>query len=174
LKTRLRCGLEVFTDPVEVLSSSDGPLVAFVIFLSVFIGGIYYVLDKADVLKRIIAWIYRKFDKRRYAILCLWSLFSWCSALPSVSGRASSAYSACDPHVHLVRMGFAHRRRAMLSRRYARIRRSTLIPYGTALVQSIAGVPVYSGLCSGSSISSFPARPDRFVLLMQGVSNATR
>jgi len=58
-----------FTAPVEVLFSSDGPLVVFVIFLSVMVGGIYYVLDKADVLKRMIAWIYRKFGKQKYFIL---------------------------------------------------------------------------------------------------------
>ncbi|GEM_PF-2168539 len=136
-----------FTAPVEVLFSSDGPLVIFVVFLSVFIGGIYYVLDKADVLKRVIAWIYRKFDKRRYAILLF--MVSIFLVVGSTIGFGEGIIGII-PLVILMSISFGWDSLIGVALCYLAVTRgyaaSTLNPYGTALVQSIAGVPVYSGL----------------------------
>jgi len=136
-----------FTAPVEVLFSSDGPLVMFVIFLSVFIGGIYYVLDKADILKRLIAWIYRKFNGRRYAILFF--MVSAFLVLGSTIGFGESIIGII-PLMILMSISFGWDSLIGVALCYLATTRgyaaSTLNPYGTALVQSIAGVPVYSGL----------------------------
>lgn len=87
-----------FTAPVKVLFSSDEPLVVFVIFLSVMVGGIYYVLDKADVLKRMIAWIYRKFGKQKYFILFfMTSLFLIVGSTIGFGGNHHRHHSADSP-----------------------------------------------------------------------------
>jgi len=136
-----------FTAPVEVLASSDGPLVIFVVFLSVFVGGIYYVLDKANVLKRLIGWIYRRFDKRRYGILFF--MVSIFLVLGSTIGFGESIIGII-PLVILMSISFGWDSLIGVALCYLATTRgyaaSTLNPYGTALVQGIAGVPVYSGL----------------------------
>ncbi|MEN6417685.1 MAG: hypothetical protein ABFC73_02065 [Clostridiaceae bacterium] len=136
-----------FTAPVEVLFSSDGPLVIFVIFLSVMVGGIYYVLDKADVLKRLIAWIYRKFGKQKYFILFfMTSLFL---IVGSTVGFGETIIGII-PLVILMSISFGWDSLVGVALCYLATTRgyaaSTFNPYGTAMVQSIAGVPLYSGL----------------------------
>lgn len=63
-----------FTAPVEVLFSGEGGLVILVTGLSVAIGGVYYVLDKADLLKRFMGFLYRKFSKHKYMMLLVITL----------------------------------------------------------------------------------------------------
>ncbi len=60
-----------FTAPVEVLFSSDSLTIITIILLIIFIGGAFTILDKAGVLKALLAIIVRRFKNNRYLLLAV-------------------------------------------------------------------------------------------------------
>lgn len=136
-----------FTAPVEVLFSQEGSLVLMVTGLSIAIGGIYYVLDKADILKRLMGFLYTKFSRHKYLMMVIVTVvFLLIGSLFGITDEVIGIV----PLMILLSISFGWDSLVgagicflAVSRGYAA---STLNPYGTALAQGIAGVPLYSGL----------------------------
>lgn len=60
-----------FTAPVEVLWGDDAPVVITIIFVILFIGGSFALLDRAGVLKALIARIVLRMGHRKYLLLAV-------------------------------------------------------------------------------------------------------
>jgi len=63
-----------FTAPFEVLFSANAPVIIVLIFLIVFIGGGYEILNRIGVFKEIIAKIVQRYGAKRYLLICAVSL----------------------------------------------------------------------------------------------------
>jgi Predicted membrane protein len=59
-----------FTAPIEVLFSSDGLTAIMLVLLIISIGGGFEVLDKVGVFKEIISKVIRKFNGKKYLLIC--------------------------------------------------------------------------------------------------------
>lgn len=64
-----------FTAPVEVLGSSDAVMVITIILFILLVGGSFAVLDRAGVIRTIIAGITTRFRSRRYLLIAAVTLF---------------------------------------------------------------------------------------------------
>jgi len=64
-----------FTAPVEVLGSSDALMVITIILFILLVGGSFAVLDRAGVIRSIIAGIVHRFRSRRYVLIAIVCLF---------------------------------------------------------------------------------------------------
>jgi len=64
-----------FTAPVEVLGSSDATMVITIILFILLVGGSFAVLDRAGVIRSIIAGIVGRFRSRRFVLIAVVCLF---------------------------------------------------------------------------------------------------
>lgn len=64
-----------FTAPIEVLGSSDATMVVTIILFILLVGGSFAVLDRAGVIRSIIAGIVSRFHSRRYLLIAAVCLF---------------------------------------------------------------------------------------------------
>jgi len=60
-----------FTAPIEVVFSKDSLTIITIILLIIFIGGAFTILDKAGVLKALLAMIVRRFRNNRFLLLAV-------------------------------------------------------------------------------------------------------
>ncbi len=74
-----------FTAPIEVLWGPDAPIVITIILIILFIGGSFALLDRAGVLKAVIARVVLRMGHRRYLLLAIVVLcFMLFGALPGI------------------------------------------------------------------------------------------
>ena len=136
-----------FTAPVEVLFSENAPVIIVLIFLIVFIGGGYALLNRIGVFEEIITNIVRRYGARRYLLVCAVSLvfmffgsflgmfeevvplipvvviLAYTMGWDALLGLGMSLLSIC--------FGFAI---------------AVSNPYSVGVAQRLAGLPVFSGL----------------------------
>jgi len=135
-----------FTAPVEVLFTKSDMILFLMIPLAI-ICGIYYVLDKSDLLKRFVSFTYKKLSNHKYLMLVL--IVTLFLLFGSIGGLTEEVIGFI-PLMILMSISFRWDSLVGISLCYLAAVRgysaATFNPYGTALVQSIAGVPIYSGL----------------------------
>jgi uncharacterized ion transporter superfamily protein YfcC len=136
-----------FTAPFEVLFSANAPVIIVLIFLIVFIGGGYEILNRIGVFKEIIAKIVQRYGAKRYLLICAVSLvfmffgsflgmfeevvalipivviLAYTMGWDALLGLGMSLLSIC--------FGFAV---------------AVSNPYTVGIAQRLAGLPVFSGL----------------------------
>ena len=136
-----------FTAPIEVLWSSDAVTVISIIIFIFMIGGVFTVLDKCGMLHYIMSLLVRRFSTSKYKLMAILVLFfmlfgsvfgifeelvalvpiviilSHALGWDSLVGLGMSALAAC--------FGFAS---------------ATLNPFTLGVAQSVAGLPMFSGL----------------------------
>ena len=136
-----------FTAPAEVLWSSDAVMVISIIAFIFIIGGVFTVLDKCGMLHYIMSVLVRRFSRSKYRLMAILVLFfmlfgsvfgifeelvalvpiviilSHALGWDSLVGLGMSALAAC--------FGFAS---------------ATLNPFTLGVAQSVAGLPIFSGL----------------------------
>jgi Predicted membrane protein len=136
-----------FTAPVEVLWSPGNAQVITIIALLVLIGGSFTVLDKSGILKVALSMIVARFKNNRYGLMAVVILFFMLAS--SVLGIYEEAaplvvfivplalYLGWDSltglGMSLLALGFG-------------FAAATMDPFMITIAQSIAGLPLYSGL----------------------------
>lgn len=136
-----------FTAPLEVLWGPDAPIIITIILVLLFIGGSFALLDKAGVLKMIIAKIVLRMGHRKYLLLAVVVLFfmlfgallgifeEFIILVPVMIALAYllgwDAMTGLGMSLLAVAFGFS----AALAN-----------PFTIGIAQRLAGLPVYSGL----------------------------
>jgi uncharacterized ion transporter superfamily protein YfcC len=137
----------VFIAPLEVFTSSDALTGVAIITFIILIGGTFLVLDQSGVLKYIMEVIVAKFEKKKYILLSIMVLV--CMALSSVVGILEESITlvplACAISLALgwdSMMGLGFSLIAVAFGYSA----ATFNPFNVGIVQSMAGLPMFSGL----------------------------
>lgn len=137
----------VFIAPIAVFGTSDAMTGLAIILFIVLIGGTFLILDKGGILKYIMSFIVGKFSHRKYTLLAVMVLV--CMALSSVMGILEESITLVPLAVaislalgwdslvgigmSLLAIGFGYTA-------------ATFNPFNIGVVQSIAGLPMFSGL----------------------------
>ncbi|MBQ7542059.1 MAG: YfcC family protein [Clostridia bacterium] len=138
---------KVLTAPVEVFGSSEALAGVAIIVFIVLIGGTFLILDKSGVLSYIMTSVANRFSKRKYLLLPIVILLMM--ALSSVVGILEESVtivplcvalslalgwdSLVGLSISLVSIAFGYSA-------------ATFNPFNVVLVQSMAGLPIFSGL----------------------------
>ncbi|MBP9987921.1 MAG: YfcC family protein [Ruminococcus sp.] len=137
----------IFIAPIEVFTTSDALTGVAIVAFIVLIGGTFLVLDKCGVLKYIMTSVVNKFENRKYLLLPIMCLV--CMALSSVVGILEESLTlvplACAISLALgwdsmVGLGFS-----MVSIAFG-YSAATFNPFNISLVQTMANLPMFSGL----------------------------
>ena len=136
-----------FTAPIEVLWGPDAPIVITIILIILFIGGSFSLLDKAGVLRAVIARIILKMGHRKQLLLAIVVLcFMLFGAIPGIFEEAiilvpvmiALAYllgwdAMTGLGMSLLAIGFGFS--AALAN-----------PFTIGVAQGLAGLPIFSGM----------------------------
>lgn len=138
---------KTFTAPIEVFGSSDAMTGVAIILFIVLIGGTFLLLDKSNVLNYLMAVIVRKFAKRKYLLLPV--VIFVMMLLSSVVGILEESItitplcvaiclalgwdSLVGISISVIAIAFGYSA-------------ATFNPFNVVLVQSMAGLPIFSGL----------------------------
>lgn len=137
----------VFIAPFEVFTTSDAMTGVAIMAFIVLIGGTFLVLDKCGVLKYIMTSVVNRFEKKKYTLLPIMCLV--CMALSSVVGILEESLTlvplACAISLALgwdsmVGLGFS-----LMSIAFG-YSAATFNPFNVSLVQTMAGLTMFSGL----------------------------
>ncbi|MEJ5229337.1 MAG: hypothetical protein WHT65_04965 [Pseudothermotoga sp.] len=136
-----------FTAPLEVLFGPDGLRISMLILLLLIVGGTFYVLERAGVLKLVVQRIAYKFRERRYLLIAILSLSFM------IFGSVLGLFEEIVPLVPIVvelslRLGwdeFVGLGLSILSAGFG-FASATLNPFTVVLAQKLAAVPLFSGL----------------------------
>lgn len=139
----------VFLAPVEtfLFATSDAMTGVIIILFITIIGGTFLVLDKSGVLKYIMTTIVGKYEKKKYALLAVMILA--CMALSSFAGILEESVTLVPLAVAIslslgwdsfVGLGFSL---VAVAFGYTA---ATFNPFNVGIVQSMAGLPMFSGL----------------------------
>lgn len=137
----------VFTAPFEVFGSSDAMTGVAIILFIVLIGGTFLILDKSGVLKYIMSFVVKKFEHKKYVLLAVMVLV--CMALSSVVGVLEESVTLVPLAVaislalgwdSLVGIGIS-----LISIAFG-YSAATFNPFNVGVVQSMAGLRMFSGL----------------------------
>lgn len=139
----------VFLAPVEafIFATSDAMTGVIIILFITIIGGTFLVLDKSGVLKYIMTTIVGKYEKKKYALLAVMVLA--CMALSSFAGILEESVTLVPLAVAIslslgwdsfVGLGFSL---VAIAFGYAA---ATFNPFNVGIVQSMANLPMFSGL----------------------------
>lgn len=137
----------IFVAPFEVFTTSDAMTGVAIMAFIVLIGGTFLVLDQSGVLKYIMQVIVDKFEKKKFVLLALMVLV--CMALSSVVGILEESITlvplACAISLALgwdsmMGLGFSL---VAVAFGYSA---ATFNPFNVGVVQSMAGLPMFSGL----------------------------
>ena len=136
-----------FTAPIEVFGSSDALTGVAIILFIVLIGGTFLILDKSGVLTLIMSSVVLRFSKRKYLLLPIVILIMM--TLSSVVGILEESItivplcvaislalgwdSLVGLSISLIAIAFGYSA-------------ATFNPFNVVLVQSMAGLPIFSGL----------------------------
>lgn len=137
----------VFTSVFEVFTSDSALTGGAIICFIVLIGGTFLVLDRSGVLKYIMSSIVRKYSDKKHKLLAV-MIFA-CMALSSVCGVLEESITLVPLAVaislalgwdSLVGLGFSL---VAIAFGYSA---ATFNPFNVGVVQSMAGLPLFSGL----------------------------
>ncbi len=137
----------VFIAPFELFLTGDAAVGMAIMLFIVLIGGTFLILDKGGILKYIMSVIVRRFEKKKYTLLALMTLA--CMALSSVMGILEESITITPLAVaialalgwdSLVGVGMS-----FLAVAFG-FTAATFNPFNIGVVQSIAGLPMFSGL----------------------------
>lgn len=139
----------VFISPIEtfIYSTSDAVTGVAIILIIILIGGTFLILDKSGVLKYMMTVIVQKFSDKKYKLLCLIVFF--CMLLSSFSGVLEESITLIPLAVAIslslgwdsfVGLGFS-----FLSIAFG-YSAATFNPFNVGIVQSMAGLPMFSGV----------------------------
>ncbi|MBN1778356.1 MAG: YfcC family protein [Clostridiales bacterium] len=135
-----------FTAPVEVLFGSDGMVVIVIIFFLLAVGMAFSLLEKSDIMSLFISRVVKRFSKRKYLLMAVIVFFFM--LLGAVLGTFEEnialvpiilALSYCLGWDSLVGLGMS-----MLASCFG-FTAAVTNPFSIAIVQKIAGLPLYSG-----------------------------
>jgi len=135
-----------FTAPVEVLFSSDGTVVIVIIFFLLAVSMAFSLLEKSDIMSLFISKIVKRFNKKKYMLMAI-IVFVF-MLLGAVLGTFEEnialvplilALSYCLGWDSLVGLGMS-----MLASCFG-FTAAITNPFSIAIVQKIAGLPLYSG-----------------------------
>ena len=138
---------KTFTAPIEVFGSSDALTGVAIILFIILIGGTFLILNKSGVLSFIMASVVHRFSKRKYFLLAAVILIMM--LLSSVVGILEESItivplcvaialalgwdSLVGLSISLIAIAFGYSA-------------ATFNPFNVVLVQSMAGLPIFSGL----------------------------
>ncbi len=138
---------KTFTAPFEVFTSSDALTGVAIILFIILIGGTFLILDKSGVLKFIMSSVVLRFSKRKYLLVPVVILIMM--TLSSVVGILEESItivplcvaialalgwdSLVGLSISLIAIAFGYSA-------------ATFNPFNVVLVQSMAGLPIFSGL----------------------------
>ncbi|MCQ2471886.1 MAG: AbgT family transporter [Clostridia bacterium] len=137
----------VFIAPLEVFTTSDSAIGIGIIAFIILVGGTFFILEKSGVLKYILQQTVNKFSDKKYLLMALIILI--CMCLSSVMGMLEECVTlvplACAISLalgwdSLVGLGFSS---MAIVFGYAA---ATFNPFNVVLIQSMAGLPLFSGL----------------------------
>jgi uncharacterized ion transporter superfamily protein YfcC len=138
---------KVFTSVFEVFGSDSAVMGIAIICFIVLIGGTFLVLDRSGVLKYIMSTIVKKYSDKKYKLLAVMVLA--CMALSSVCGVLEESITLVPLAVaislalgwdSLVGLGFS-----LVSIAFG-YSAATFNPFNVGIVQSMAGLRMFSGL----------------------------
>ena len=137
----------VFIAPFEVFTTSDSVIGIGIIAFIILVGGTFFILEKSGVLKYILQQTVNKFSDKKYLLMALIILI--CMCLSSVMGMLEECVTlvplACAISLalgwdSLVGLGFSS---MAIVFGYAA---ATFNPFNVVLIQTMAGLPLFSGL----------------------------
>ncbi len=137
----------VFIAPFEVFTTSDSAIGIGIIAFIILVGGTFFILEKSGVLKYILQQTVNRFSDKKYLLMALIILI--CMCLSSVMGMLEECVTlvplACAISLalgwdSLVGLGFSS---MAIVFGYAA---ATFNPFNVVLIQSMAGLPIFSGL----------------------------
>lgn len=139
----------VFLAPIEtfIYSASDAMTGIVIILIITIIGGTFLVLDNSGVLKYIMTTVVERYEKKKYVLLAVMVLV--CMSLSSVVGILEESITLVPLAVaislslgwdSLVGLGIS-----LISIAFG-YTAATFNPFNVGLVQSMAGLPMFSGL----------------------------
>ena len=137
----------VLIAPVEVFTTSDSAVGLGIILFIILIGGTFLVMEESGVLKYIMQTTVNKFGHKKYILLAVMVFF--CMTLSSVVGILEESVTlvplACAISLALgwdsmVGLGFS-----LMSVAFG-YAAATFNPFNVGVVQTMAGLPMFSGL----------------------------
>jgi len=137
----------VLIAPLEVFTTSDSVIGLGIILFIVLIGGTFLILEESGVLQYIMQTTVNKFEKKKYLLLAV--LVFVCMTLSSVVGILEESVTlvplACAIALALgwdsmVGLGFS-----LMSVAFG-YAAATFNPFNVGIVQTMAGLPMFSGL----------------------------
>ncbi|MDI6863652.1 MAG: hypothetical protein QMC97_09760 [Pseudothermotoga sp.] len=136
-----------FSAPIEVLFSSDGPRILALLILLLIVGGSFNLLHESGALKYTIDFLVSRYTGRRRTLLLL-TTFSF-----MVLGSALGLFEEVVPFVPIfvnlsLQMGwdeFTGLGMSILAAGFG-FASATFNPFTVLLAQSLAGLPIFSGL----------------------------
>ena len=138
---------KTFTSPIAVFGSSDALTGIAIIIFIILIGGTFLILDKSSVLRFIMASVVLKFSKRKYLLLPIVILIMM--TLSSVVGILEESITVV-PLCVAISLALGWDSLVGLSISLIAIAfgyaAATFNPFNVVLVQSMAGLPIFSGL----------------------------
>ena len=138
---------KTFTAPIEVFGSSDALTGVAIILFIILIGGTFLILDQSGVLAFILSSVVKRFSKRKYLLLPI--VIFIMMALSSVMGILEESITIV-PLCVAIALALGWDSLVGLSISLLAIAfgysAATFNPFNVVLVQSMAGLPIFSGL----------------------------
>ncbi len=137
----------VFIAPLEVFTTSDSAIGIGIIAFIILVGGTFFILEKSGVLKYILQQTVNKFSDKKYLLMALIILI--CMCMSSIMGMLEECVTlvplACAICLalgwdSLVGLGVSS---MAIVFGYAA---ATFNPFNVVLIQTMAGIPIFSGL----------------------------
>ena len=138
---------KIIAAPVMVLSSSQAAMGIGIIVLIVLIGGTFLILDSSGVLKYIMSAVVSRFEKKKYVLLAMTVLV--CMVLASVMGILEESITLVPLAVAIsLALGwdsFVGLGMSLVAIAFG-YTAATFNPFNVVVVQTMAGLPIFSGL----------------------------
>lgn len=138
---------KTFTAPIEVFTSSDAMTGVAILLFIILIGGTFLVLDKSGVLKYIMTSVVHRFSEKKYILLPIVILIMM--LLSSIVGILEESITI-TPLCVAIALALGWDSLVGISISIIAIAfgysAATFNPFNVVLVQSMAGLPIFSGL----------------------------
>ncbi|MDR1927266.1 MAG: AbgT family transporter [Oscillospiraceae bacterium] len=137
----------VFTAPFEIFLSGDAFTGVAILLFILLVGGTFLILERTRVISYLMAVIVKRFSKRKYLLLCVMSLV--CMLLGSVVGIFEESVTLVPLAAAIaLALGWDSLTGLGLSLVCVAMGYSaaTFNPFNVGIVQSMAGLPLFSGL----------------------------
>ncbi|MDR3313622.1 MAG: hypothetical protein LBS96_04095 [Oscillospiraceae bacterium] len=137
----------IFTSPVEVFLSGDAMTGVAILLFIVLVGGTFLILEKSLVIATIMSTIVQRFAQRKYTLLALITLV--CMALGSVVGILEESITLV-PLAAAIALALGWDSLTGLGISLVAVAMgysaATFNPFNVVVVQTMAGLPLFSGL----------------------------